>query len=98
MVHSITRNIGSTSHNSAQSDHIPTRPSGTKAPFAGRQPATVGDMEAFRKVLEGEGVSNSLPHLLQTPEGQGQYLVTNRPGESWLAGVVKERLIPLQVI
>ena len=57
MVHSITRNIGSTSHNSAQSDHIPTRPSGTKAPFAGRQPATVGDMGAFRKVLEGEGVS-----------------------------------------
>ena len=98
MVHSIARNIGSTSHNSTESDHIPTRPSGTKAPFAGRQPATVGDMEAFRKVLEGEGVSNSLPHLLQTPEGQGQYLVTNRPGESGQAGVVKERLIPLQVI
>ena len=41
---------------------------------------------------------NSLPHLSQIPEGQGQYLITNRPGESGLAGAVNGRLIPLQVI
>ena len=55
-------------------------------------------MECSRKALEGEGVSNSLPHLSQIPEGQGQYLLTNWPDERGLAGVVNRRLIPLQVI
>ena len=41
---------------------------------------------------------NSLSHLLQIPEGQGQYLITNRPGESGLPGVVNRRLTPLRVI
>ena len=41
---------------------------------------------------------NSLPHLSQIPEGQGQYLITNRPSERGLAGVVNGRLIPLQLI
>ena len=93
MVSSITRSVGSTSHNSTQSDHIVTKPSRAKAPFTGRQPATVGGMEGFRKALEGEGVSK-----LAATEGQGQYLITNQPGKSGLAGVVNGRLIPLQVI
>ena len=38
---------------------------------------------------------NSLPHLSQIPEGQGQYLITNRPGEIGLAVVVNGKLIPL---
>ena len=38
---------------------------------------------------------NSLPHLSQIPEGQGQYLITNQPGKRGLAGVVNGRLIPL---
>ena len=33
MVHSTTRNVGSASHNSTQSDHTVTRSSGAKAPF-----------------------------------------------------------------
>ena len=41
---------------------------------------------------------NSLLHLSQIPEDQGQYQITNRPGESGLAGVVNGSLIPLQVI
>ena len=41
---------------------------------------------------------NSLPLLSQIPEGQDQYLITNRPGKSGLAGVMNGRLIPLQVI
>ena len=41
---------------------------------------------------------NSLPHLSQIPEGQGQNLITNRPGESGLAVVIKAKLTPLQVI
>ena len=47
MVHSITRNVGSTFHNSTQSDHIVAKHSGTKAPFAGRQQATVGGKESL---------------------------------------------------
>ena len=57
MVRSITLNVSLTSHNSTQSDHIVTRPSGAKVPFAGRQSTTAGGMEGFRKALEGEGVS-----------------------------------------
>ena len=49
----------------------------------------------FWKVREYQ---NSLPHLSQIPEGQGQYLITNQPSKSGLAGVVNGRLIPLQVI
>ena len=44
MVRNNTLNIGPTSHNSTQSDHIVTRPSGAKAPFAGSQPTTLGGM------------------------------------------------------
>ena len=40
----------------------------------------------------------SLPHLSQIPEGQGQYLITNRPSKSELAGVANGMLIPLRVI
>ena len=64
MVRSITRNVGSISHNSIQSDHTATRPSGEKARFAGRQPARAGGMEGFRKALEGEGVSKSAATLI----------------------------------
>ena len=38
-------------------------PQKRKTPFAGRQPATVGGMEGFRKALKGEGVSK-LPATL----------------------------------
>ena len=64
MVRSSTHNVHSTSNNSTQSDHIVTRPSGAKAPFAGKQPATIGGVEGFRKALEGEGVSKLSPTLL----------------------------------
>ena len=47
----------SVQHYSTQSEHTVTRSSGAKAPFAGRQPATVGGMEGFRKALDGKGVS-----------------------------------------
>ena len=52
MVPTITGSVGSTSDNSTQSDHTVTRPSGAKAPFAGRQLDTVGGMDGFRKALE----------------------------------------------
>ena len=39
-----------------------------------------------------------LPSLMQIPEGQGQSLITNRRGVSGLAGVLKEKLIPLNVL
>ena len=91
MVRSITHNIGSTSHNSTQSYHIVARLSGVKVPFAGRQPATVGGMEDFSKALEGEGVSKLAATLITNPEGQSQYLITNLPSKSGLAGVVNWR-------
>ena len=50
------------------------------------------------KSVKVRGYQNSLPHLSQIPEGQDQYLITNWPGESGLAGVMNQRLIRLQVI
>ena len=57
MVRNITLNVGPTFHNSTQCDHIIARPSGARAPFAGRQPIALCAMEGFRKVCESEGVS-----------------------------------------
>ena len=34
----------------------------------------------------------------QIPEGEGQYLITNWPGEKGLAGVVNGKLIRLELI
>ena len=64
MVRSITRNVGSTSHNSTQSDHTVTRSSGAKAPFAGRQPPTTSWW--LWKVREYQ---NLLLHLSKIQEG-----------------------------
>ena len=97
MVGNINLNVGSTSHNSTQSDHIVAKLSGEEAPQEGSQLQlvawTVSGMPWRVKEYQ-----NSMPHLLQIPEGQGQYLITNRPGESGLADVVSGRLIPLRVI
>ena len=98
MVSSITLNVDSASHNSSQSTHIVTRHSGGKAPFAGRQQTTMVAWKVSGKPWTVRECQNSLQHFSQTPEGQGQYLITNRPGESGLAGVMNKRLISLQVI
>ena len=78
MVHSITLNVGSTSHNSTQSDHIATRTLGVELPFVGKQP-TVGSMEGFRKVfrkaLESEGVSKLAATLITNSRSSG--LISN---------------------
>ena len=37
---------------------------------------------------------NSLPHLSQIPEGQGQYLITNRPGEKWASWCCEREVNP----
>ena len=71
MVHNITLNVGPTSHNSTQPDHIVTRPSGAKAPFARRQPATLVGMEGFRKALESEGVSKLTVTLISNSRRSG---------------------------
>ena len=98
MVRSITLSVGSISHNSTQSDHIVTRPSGAKHLLQeGNQLQSV-TWKVSGKPWKVREYENSLPLLTQIPEGQGQYLVTNRPGESGLAGVVNGRLIPLQVV
>ena len=54
--------------------------------------------KVLRKPWKVREYQNSLPHLSQIPKGQGQYLNTDQPGESGLAGVVNTRLISLQVI
>ena len=71
MVHSITLSVGSTFHNSTQSEHIVTRPSVAKAPFAGKKPTTVGGMEGFRKALEGEEVSKLAAVLITNSRRSG---------------------------
>ena len=82
MVRSITRNVGSTSHNSTWSDHIGTRPSGTKASFCSwLQEENQLQMVSWKvsgKHWKLREYQNSLPHLSQIPEGQGQYLITYR--------------------
>ena len=62
MVRNIICNVSSTSQNSTQSDHTVKSSSGAKAPFAGG--VKVGGMEGFRKVLEGEWVSNLAATLI----------------------------------
>ena len=86
MVCSITRNVGSTSHNSTQSDHTVTRSSGAKAPFAGRQPATVRGMEGFKRALEGQGVSKLAATLITNSRRSGSisnYQSAWRKWASW---------------
>ena len=86
MVRSITRNVGSTSHNSTQSDHTVTKSSGAKAPFAGRQPATVRGMEGFKRALEGQGVSKLTATLITNSRRSGSmsnYQSTWRKLASW---------------
>ena len=71
MVRSITRNVGSTSHNSTRSDHISTRSSRAKAPFAGKQPATVCGMKGLKKALEGERVSKLAATFIKNSRKSG---------------------------
>ena len=88
MVCNITRNGCSKFHNSTQSDHTVTRFSEAIAPFAGRQPATVGVMEGFRKALKGEGVSKLAATFITNSRRSGS--ISNYQS-AW-------RLIPLQAI
>ena len=69
MVGSITCNVGSTSHNSTQSDHTVARSSGANAPFAGKQPQLVL-WKVSGKLRKVKRYQNSLPHLSQIREGQ----------------------------
>ena len=71
MVRSIILNVGPTSHNSTQSDHIVTRLSVAKAPFAGRQPTTLGGMEGFSKALESEEISKLAATLISNSRRSG---------------------------
>ena len=86
MVFSISRNVCSTSHNSIQPDDTVTRSWGARTPFAGRQPATVGGMEGFRKALEGEGVSKLAATLITNSRRSGSisnYQSAWRKWASW---------------
>ena len=86
MVRSITRNVGSTSHNSTQSDYIVTRPSRAKAPFAERQSATIGGIEGMKKALNGEGVSTLGATLITNSRRSGSisnYQSAWRKWASW---------------
>ena len=83
MVRSITCNVGLASYNSTQSDHTVTRPSGAKAPFAGRQPATVGGMKGFRKALEGEEVSKLAATLITNSRRSGSISNYQSAWQKW---------------
>ena len=86
MVRNVSHSVGSTSENSTQSDHIVTRQSVAKAPFAGRQEATVGDMEGFRKALKGEEVSKLAATLItnsRKSESVSNYQSTWQKWNNW---------------
>ena len=94
MVRSITRNISSTSHNCTQSDHTVTRFSRAKAPFAGRQPATVGGMEAFRKALEGERVSKRAATLMTNSRRSGSISNYQSDWRKWASWCCEREVNP----
>ena len=86
LVRSIILNVGPTSHNSTQSDHIVTRLSVAKAPFAGRQPTTLGGMEGFSKALESEEISKLAATLISNSRRSGSisnYQSAWRKWASW---------------
>jgi len=56
------------------------------------------DMESFRKKLSLEGISGKAANQSPRQEEMEQILITNRPGESLVIGVTKDKLIPLDVI
>ena len=97
MVRNITRNVSSTSHNSIQSDHTVTRSSGAKAPFAGRQPATVGGMEGFRKALEGEGVSKPAATLIKNSRRSGSISNYHSAWRMWASWCCARGINPLTI-
>ena len=49
-------------------------------------------------VWQQKAYQTGLQSLSQIPEGRAQFLLTNRPGESGLAGVVNGKLIPFDVL
>ena len=55
-------------------------------------------MESFREKLSSEGISERASNLISSAEEMEQTLITNRPGESSIVGVVRDRLIPLHVM
>ena len=73
-------------------------PHGQKHPLQESNQLQFVALKVSRKPCKVREYQNLLPHLSQIPESQGQYLITNWPGESALAGFVNERLIPLHVI
>ena len=73
-------------------------PQGQKHPLQEDNQLRLVAWKVSRKPWKVREYQNLLPHLSQILEDQGQYLITNRPGESGLAGVINEKLIPLQVI
>ena len=53
-------------------------------------------MAGVRKNLSSEGISERAIDLISNSRRQGsQFSITNRPGESGLAGVMGNKLIPL---
>ena len=54
---------------------------------------TVSGKDYLQKVFH-----KTLPLLSQMPEDQVQMLITNQPGISGVAGVLKDRLIPLSAL
>ena len=63
-----------------------------------RHQLQLGAWKVSGKLWKVKEYQNFVPHLSKIPECQGQYLITNRPGESGVTDVVNGRLIYLQVI
>ena len=62
MVRSITRNVGSTSHNSTQSDHTVVRPLGAKHPLQEDNLVQLVAWNVSGKLWKVREYQNSLPH------------------------------------
>ena len=64
---------------------------------------TKGNLQLLAWIVSGKGClqkeyQRNLPLLLQMPDDQAQSLITNRPGISGIAGVLGDKLIPLNAL
>ena len=94
MVGNITLNVGSTSRNSTESDHIFARSSVAKAAFAGRQPTTVGGMNGFRNALEGEGVSKLAATFITNSRRSGSMSNYKSAWRKWASWCCERQVNP----
>ena len=98
LVPSVTKALNSKPFNFAQSPDLLQGPNKEPHPLR-----TKGSLQLLAWIVSGKGYlqkeyQRKLPLLSQMPDDQAQSLITNRPGISGIAGVLGDKLIPLNAL